>query len=35
MKEKIIASLQDPMQLELLYRSNNDQFKASFNELYP
>jgi hypothetical protein len=35
MKEKIIASIQDPMQLELLYRSNNDQFKASFNELYP
>jgi hypothetical protein len=35
MKEKIISSLQDPMQLELLFRSNNDQFKASFNELYP
>lgn len=35
MKEKIIASIQDPMQLELLYRSNNDQFKASFNDLYP
>lgn len=35
MKDKILASIQDPMQLELLYRNNNDQFKNAFNELYP
>jgi hypothetical protein len=35
MKDKIITALQDPMQLELLYRSNNDQFREAFNEIYP
>lgn len=25
----------DPISLELLYRENNDKFKAAFNELYP
>jgi hypothetical protein len=35
MKDKIITALQDPMQLELLYRSNNDQFREVFNEIYP
>lgn len=35
MKENIASALHDPMQLELLYRSNNEQFREAFNELYP
>lgn len=35
MKTRIEAALHDPVSLELLYRENNEKFKAAFNELYP
>ena len=35
MKEEINSSLNDPAQLERLYRKNKSTFRQSFNELYP
>jgi hypothetical protein len=35
MKTRIESALHDPISLELLFRENNDKFKAAFNELYP
>lgn len=35
MKDEILAHLNDPKQLEQLYRTNKVQFKRAFNTLYP
>lgn len=35
MKDEIIKQLNNPKQLETLYRSNKTQFKKAFNTLYP
>jgi len=35
MKDQIVTYINDPKQLEKLYRTNKLQFKQSFNELYP
>ena len=35
MKESILQNLDNPVQLEELYRSNKTAFKRSFLELYP
>ena len=35
MKEEIVNSLDNPHQLERLYRSNEATFKSTFNSLYP
>ncbi|AKQ45777.1 membrane protein [Rufibacter radiotolerans] len=35
MKDEILAHLQDPAQLEKLYRSNKGPFKREFSTLYP
>ncbi|MFA6277278.1 MAG: hypothetical protein WC622_11045, partial [Pedobacter sp.] len=35
MKAQIVTHINDPKQLEKLYRTNKSQFKQSFNELYP
>ena len=35
MNESILAHIDDPVQLEKLYRENNAEFKKQFNEIYP
>jgi hypothetical protein len=35
MKEEILTNLNDPKQLEKLYRSNKVQFKRDFSSAYP
>ena len=35
MKDNILAHIDDPVQLEKLYRENNAEFKKQFNEIYP
>ncbi|HEX6847693.1 MAG TPA: hypothetical protein VF144_11985, partial [Chitinophagaceae bacterium] len=35
MKEEILAHLNDPGQLEKMYRTNKGPFKREFNTLYP
>ena len=35
MKEEILSNLNNPMQLEKLYRTNKPAFKQAFNALYP
>ncbi|MBC5772881.1 DUF4153 domain-containing protein [Pontibacter sp. KCTC 32443] len=35
MKEKILSGINDPQQLEKLYRSNKTPFKREFSNLYP
>lgn len=35
MKDQIVTHLQEPVQLERLYRSNKGAFKKDFNALYP
>ncbi len=35
MKEEILSNLQNPVQLETLYRKDRSGFKQSFNQLYP
>ena len=35
MKEQILSSLDNPVQLERLYRENKSAFKQAFNSLYP
>jgi hypothetical protein len=35
MKDKILAHLEDPRQLEKLYRTNKVPFKRDFKTLYP
>ncbi len=34
MKDEILAAIDNPVQLEILYRSNKSAFKKEFNELY-
>ena len=35
MNERILAQIDNPVQLEKLYRENNADFKKQFNEIYP
>lgn len=35
MKNNILAQIDNPVQLEKLYRENNTEFKKQFNEIYP
>ena len=35
MNERILAQIDNPVQLEKLYRENNAEFKKQFNEIYP
>lgn len=35
MNERILAQIDNPVQLEKLYRENNAAFKKQFNEIYP
>ena len=35
MKNNILAQIDNPVQLEKLYRENNAEFKKQFNEIYP
>ena len=35
MNERILAQIDNPVQLEKLYRENNAEFKKHFNEIYP
>ncbi len=35
MKNNILAQIDNPVQLEKLYRENNNEFKKHFNEIYP
>ena len=35
MKARILAQIDNPVQLEKLYRENNAEFKKQFNEIYP
>jgi hypothetical protein len=35
MNERILAHIDNPAQLERLYRENNSVFKKHFNEIYP
>jgi hypothetical protein len=35
MRERILSNLNDPIELEKLYRQNRTSFKRSFNALYP
>jgi len=35
MNERILAHIDNPVQLEKLYRENNAEFKKHFNEIYP
>jgi hypothetical protein len=35
MKQSILQNLQQPLELEKLYRLDKNRFKAAFNELYP
>lgn len=35
MKDKIIRYINDPRELEHLYRTNKGQFKREFSALYP
>ena len=35
MKNNILAQIDNPVELEKLYRENNNEFKKQFNEIYP
>ena len=35
MNERILAQIDNPVELEKLYRENNNEFKKQFNEIYP
>ena len=35
MKNNILAQIDNPVELEKLYRENNAEFKKQFNEIYP
>ena len=35
MRDKILNHLEDPVQLEKLYRSNSSEFAKVFNSIYP
>ena len=35
MKNNILAHIDNPAQLEKLYRENNNEFRKQFNEIYP
>ena len=35
MNERILAHIDNPVELEKLYRENNNEFKKQFNEIYP
>ena len=35
MRDQILSNINDPIQLEKLYRQDRNNFKRSFNELYP
>ena len=35
MNERILAQIDNPVELEKLYRENNAEFKKQFNEIYP
>src|SRR6188768_2073004 len=35
MKQEILSNLNNPMQLEKLYRTNKPAFRQAFNALYP